>query len=153
MSACLKENTENKIIKTPNTLQIGYKKEIISEKPKNPIIYGKKTDVKIDKISFLTIFIKEFFSVKHNEIKVVKHPTKITKNSSKKHHNFLPTKYKNGISLTKLSGFFNNTKFPNTRKKKTNPAENRLDKKACFLLRNSPLFAKTKTLMHVFNAT
>ena len=152
-SVCLNEDIENNKIKIPSTLQIGYNKEIICEKPSPLIRNGRNTAEKLQTYLFLNIFSKDVFKVKQREIKVVKHPAKIMKYASVKKTGLSLTIYRNGISLTKLSEFLCKTKFPSNKKVSKSRVENRLAKKVCFLFKLPPAFDMINPLIEVFNAT
>ncbi len=63
----------------PKTLEIGYKKETILEKPKTLMHKGKRTATSVAVRLFLNTFSKADLRLKQSEIKVVKQPTKMTK--------------------------------------------------------------------------
>ena len=114
---------------------------------------GIKTAENKHKSVFFAYFLRALFIVKRREKSVVKHPTKMTIYSKIKIVRLSRTINRIGISLMKLSTFLIKTKLHIIKKIKSNTAENKLDKKACFLFNFSPAFASTNTLITQFNAT
>lgn len=132
---------------------MGYKSETILEKPRLLIANGSMTANTQEKFLSFKNPSNEDLSVKQSEIKVVKHPTRMTTKQTANAALFFPAIERKGISLMANDPFFCKTKFPKSKKIKRRIVAKMLASKICFFDNPFPILLIISPLMQVLRAT